>query len=365
MKNISTEELLLSHILHQGPISRRELQTITTLSWGSVSSATAELLRREIICESKDAVSSPGRSPGLLMANPSRNLCLGIDVNLVGYTFVICDLAGNILEKRFLPIAGTKKDEVLSLLFKQTQDLIGRFGSLFSISISMQGTVDRVSGVSVRAPQLTEWDHVPLCALFAERFGVPVRLYHDPDCLMNYHVRRTFSPGIRNAVVLRLDSGVGMSLLINRSIYEGAGNAGEIGHTVVCPGGQPCTCGKAGCLEAYASESGMALRAGVSPAVFRERLEKEDPEALRLLSECGSMLGITAANLFLLLDPDILCLDGSMTRFYERFRPHFLAEIPPYLRERIFIAPCRNESAPIGAVLRTVDELAAVLLDQE
>lgn len=363
MKNISTEAQLLSHILRRGPVSRRELQTLTSLSWGSVSAATAELLRREIVTESKDSLSSPGRTPGLLSADPAHNRSLGIDVNLAGFTFVVCDLAGNILEKRFFSPSGTKKEEVLGLLFRETQNLIESFGAFFSVSISMQGIVDRRAGVSVRAPRLEDWERVPLVSLFSEQFGVPVRLYHDPDCLMSYHLRRTFSPGIRNAVVLRLDSGVGMSALINRRIYEGSGSAGEIGHTVVRPGGLPCSCGKSGCLEAYCSESGMAARAGVPVSEFREQIEKGAPEALRLLSECGTTLGIAASNLFLLLDPEILCLDGSMTGYYERLRPDFLAELPSSLRNRILVAPYRNEAAPIGAVLRTVEELAPSLLD--
>ncbi len=107
----------------------------------------------------------------------------------------------------------------------------------------------------------------------------------------------------------------------------------------------------------------MAARANVPVSEFREQIEKGAPEALRLLSECGTMLGIAATNLFLLLDPEILCLDGSMTKYYERLRPDFLAEIPSALRNRILVAPYRNEAAPIGAVLRTVEELAPTLLD--
>ena len=363
MKNLSTEARLLSLILKSGSISRRELQKKTALSWGSVSEATSELLRREIVLETKENGSAPGRTPGLLCANPERNRCLGIDVNLAGFTFVVCDLGGNILEKQTFSPASISREEVLTLLFRVTRNLEKSFGSFFSIGISMQGAVDRKTGVSLHAPKFTDWENVPLRDLFSREFGVPVRLYHDPDCLMSYHLRRTFSPSVRNALVLRLDSGVGMSLLIEHRIYEGNGNAGEIGHTVVCPDGLPCTCGKSGCLEAYCSENGMAAQAGLSVEEFRARAQSEDSATKELLARCGTVLGRTAANLFLLFDPEILCLDGSMTVYFEKLRPNFFAQIPASFHKRVLVLPFRSEVAPVGAVLRTVDELYRTLLD--
>ncbi len=83
-------------------------------------------------------------------------------------------------------------------------------------------------------------------------------------------------------MTITLGTGVGGGVIINRRIYSGFNNAGsELGHSVICVGGEPCTCGRRGCFEVYASATALIRET--------ERAAKAHPESLlnRLIEENG------------------------------------------------------------------------------
>lgn len=123
----------------------------------------------------------------------------------------------------------------------------------------MQGTLDRNAEISLYTNFFKDWTNVPLVKFFEEKFSVPTYLYHDPECLLTYHLAndpRLY--GKKNGIMIRIDDGIGMALLTNDALYEPTGNTScELGLTIVVPDGAVCSCGKRGCLEAYGSLRGI------------------------------------------------------------------------------------------------------------
>ncbi|MBK9177837.1 MAG: ROK family protein [Flavobacteriales bacterium] len=117
---------------------------------------------------------------------------------------------------------------------------------------------NQLTGIIEMAPNLP-WKHdVPLARMMSDRMGVPATLGNDANAAALGEWRYGVGKGIDDLLVVTLGTGVGSGFIVNGKLVLGsAGNAGELGHTILIPGGRDCTCGRKGCLEAYVSIRGM------------------------------------------------------------------------------------------------------------
>ena len=140
-----------------------------------------------------------------------------------------------------------------------------------SIGVGSPGTCDSDSGVVVRAYNL-QWFDVPLCSTLQEHFGIPVYLSNDANCAALAETVAGNAVGCRSLVLITLGTGVGGGIVINGKIYAGMRSLGaELGHVLLVLDGEPCTCGRNGCWEAYASVTALIRQAAAAA--------KEHPES--------------------------------------------------------------------------------------
>ena len=126
-----------------------------------------------------------------------------------------------------------------------------------SVGIGAPGYCLARQGMVVYANNLG-WKNVPLCEELQQELGVPVRLSNDANCAALGEVIAGAAKGAKSAVMITLGTGVGGGVVLNGKVYEGdVGPGTEMGHTTLILGGEPCTCGQRGCLEAYASATGL------------------------------------------------------------------------------------------------------------
>ena len=121
-----------------------------------------------------------------------------------------------------------------------------------------------------------------------------------------------------NFFYMHFGVGLGGTLVVNRSAYRGAnGNATEIGHIPAVPGGKPCYCGNAGCLERYLSVQSLAEALGVSEAADRDALiiaalERNTDAALQAwCREAAERLRDAVCVIENMLDPLTIVIGGS------------------------------------------------------
>jgi len=124
-----------------------------------------------------------------------------------------------------------------------------------NLALAVHGQVDAVTGVSQHMPQAAWKAPLQLKFLLEEKLGVEVRV--DNDCVMLALAEKWLN---RNALsefcVINVDYGIGSSFVINGEIFRGnLYGSGQIGHTIIEPNGQRCSCGRQGCLETVASLS--------------------------------------------------------------------------------------------------------------
>jgi glucokinase len=131
-----------------------------------------------------------------------------------------------------------------------------------AIGVAVPGVVDEVTGTAVFSANIG-WRDVPLRRLLAERTGLPVWFGQDVRAGALAEGRFGAGAGATDFLFMPIGTGIGGAMVLGGVAYPGAaGLAGEIGHIVVRPGGRPCGCGHAGCLETYASAAAVAARYG-------------------------------------------------------------------------------------------------------
>lgn len=350
-------------------VSRKELASLTGLSWGSVSAISAELLQKGIAVAEKEA-SAGGRPAEQLTLAPDKFLQLGVDINSVGLNFVIVNLRGKTLQSALLPLESRDKDELLQTLFSQTEKLLKENTGVIGINLSMQGKINKRTGVSLRTNFFKDWKDIPLVDIFTEKFALPTKLYHDPDCLLYYHMQN--DPRLRgknDGFVIRLDDGIGMARLLGGKLYEASEEASfELGHTISERNGRICACGKRGCLEAYASLRGMkeiyAEKVQNAGEDFIEALKNGEYKAHAIVQEATERLGVAIANLFTLSAPEFILLDGGLLAQF----PYLYEDIQTSVKNALnsdcnLLCASYNREAPAnGACLITIEKTTEELL---
>ena len=352
-------------------LSRKELEAITKLSWGSVSAICNDLLEKGIIIAEKEAATT-GRPPERLTISTKKKLSLGIDINSVGLSFNVVNLAGVSVYSEFFILESRKKLDLLDVLKKKTGAILENFNDIISINLSMQGALDRKSGISLRSNFFEDWNNVPLVEFFEKNFLIQTFLYHDPECLLTFHLANDARlRNKHNGIVIRIDDGIGMAQITNDILYESDGNpACELGHITVVPEGLPCPCGKKGCLEVYSSIRGMKnlynIPENYSSEKFITDMCQQDEKSKAVLQQASMYLGLSIANLFTLYNPDFIILDGNAIAKL----PIFFEEIKKYIHLfyngnfNLLQANYHKDAAAIGAAMITIDKLLEKIIFQ-
>ena len=173
-----------------------------------------------------------------------------------------------------------------------------------SIGIGSPGTCDGSRGVVVRAYNLG-WFNVPVCDMVTARLGLPCRLSNDANCAALAETVAGAAVGCRNMVLVTLGTGVGVGIVSDGKLLEGVGGTGaEAGHAILVLDGEPCTCGRKGCWEAYASATAL-IRQG-------RRAASAHPESP--LARCGDAL--TAKDVFDAADGGDETAQAVLARYY-------------------------------------------------
>lgn len=321
-------------IYKYGPVSKRELQSITSLSWGSISTMVEELENQHYIIETGKIEGNMGRKTAKFKVNTFGHYILGIDLNVTGITAVATDFYGNIQKQLTAPIPLLRYDTVIETLFALTDNLIEnecQNGTIHGIGIAVQGSVDTQHGISVYFPQIRDWNNVRLAELFERRYGIPTFLKHDPDCLMV--AEKTIGSAReklinRNAAFIRLDKGIGLSLSINNDISTNH-YASEFGHICVDYNGPKCYCGANGCLEEYASADGIMRRyydlsqspydPNINFKILAMKALEGDEVCIRVFRDLSHYLGTALSTLVNILPIDVIIIYGELTQVRDTF----------------------------------------------
>jgi len=156
---------------------------------------------------------------------------------------------------------GTKVLENISTLIATLISKEGSKESIAGIGIGTPGFVDK-NGVVSGANNLSGWAGTNIYIPLREKFGLPVYGGNDVTIATCAEARFGAGRGVDNLVCFALGTGIGGGIVTNGKLYKGTyGMAGELGHISIDPNGLPCGCGQCGCIECYASATGIVREA--------------------------------------------------------------------------------------------------------
>lgn len=186
---------------------------------------------------------------------------IGIDLGGTNIAAGLVDDSGKIVYKTSIPTMKERESseiirDMAMLAKKITADAGYTESDIKGVGIGCPGTVNDAEGTVVYANNL-KMNNTPMAAEFKKYFNVPVSLENDANAAA-YGEYITNGNGASSYVFITLGTGVGGGVIIDGKIYRGFNCAGaEIGHTSIIMGGKPCTCGRRGCYEAYASVTAL------------------------------------------------------------------------------------------------------------
>ncbi|WP_068775539.1 ROK family protein [Paenibacillus sp. FJAT-26967] len=310
--------------------------------------------------------------------NPLQEFAIGVDVGGTKIHAGIVGRQGEVIRSVGVPtLAG--EEEVFSRIVTAIEklqaeaDASGEHYPLQGIGIGTAGQVDRSDGsIRFASDLLPGYTGVPLKRLVEEHFGLPVRVDNDVNVLVLTEKTIGAGQGAQHMLCLALGTGVGGAVLAEGKLLHGSwGGAGELGHMSVDFRGLPCVCGGVGCLEQYASGTGIAkrmqtrlqalgLEAG-SPVDSREvftRWQAGDSEATAVMEETFAALGAALSSLIHTFNPEVVVIGGGVAEagesFFTRVREETARRCMASFMENVQIVQAHqgNWSGMIGAALQ-------------
>jgi glucokinase len=177
-------------------------------------------------------------------------------------------------------------------------------------------------------------DGVKVCHELGKRLSAPVILENDANAAALGETWMGAGKDVDSLVLLTLGTGVGGGIIHEGRVMHGyVGMAGEIGHIMVVPNGNPCGCGNHGCLEKHASATaveGMAYMMGLGENLTSRQVfdlaEDGNENAQRVFKRMGVALGIALATLINLFNFPLYLLSGGVLPAWKYFGPAMLEE---------------------------------------
>jgi glucokinase len=314
----------------------------------------------------------------------------GIDLGGTKIQTAIVEPGGNVIgeARRPTPQTGGPK-AVAEEMAKAMRDAAKAAGieaeTLAGVGVGSPGDVDGSTGTVSHARNLPGWDgSFPLAERLSNSLRTPVRVGNDVHVATIAEARLGAGRPYESLLGVFWGTGVGGGLILDGQPWVGRGAAGEIGHMVVKRGGARCSCGRRGCLEAYAGRASMeaearrAEAAGTKTELFeimRERgrdrltsgiweraLRRNDSLAKHLIDRAVVALGAGIASAVNLLDVEAVIIGGGLglrfgkpyvTRIEKQMAKHlFVPERPPAVE----LAALGDLGGAIGASLLFTDE---------
>jgi glucokinase len=284
----------------------------------------------------------------------------GIDLGGTKIQTVVVDADNKVLgeAKRSTPTTGGPEDvarEIVETMREAAKQAGLDTKELGGVGIGSPGDADEATGVVSDARNLPGWiGPYPLGEHLSAQLGVPVRVGNDVQVAVQGEFELGAAKEFDTILGVWWGTGVGGGLILDGKPWLGKGAAAEIGHVVVKMGGARCTCGRKGCMEAYAGRKAMEIKArkevqrGAKTGLFeimeehgRDRLtsgiweralQQGDDLATRLIDRAVKALGAGVASCVNVIDPDAVIIGGGLgVRFGERYVRRIAARMHPHL----------------------------------
>lgn len=294
---------------------------------------------------------------------------IGADIGGTELKLGLLDEQGNLLRQENVAVAfDNYQTPILSTVTKAITAFLATLAEPpLGIGVSSTGCIDRAQGVIVGS-WLPGWEGSRIVETLEAATGLPVTLENDGNCMCLGECWIGAGAGSRDLLCLTIGTGIGASAILNGQLLSGAHGLGmEAGHMITHRGGIPCTCGRSGCWERYASTSALVRQAQmVGLAVDNGK------ELLKLVSEGNATaqtvydqwldeLAEGIRDLIFLFDPTHILIGGGIAAAGEQLLAPLREKLQHGLLEahlggfELKAAQLGNTAGMVGAVRVLLD----------
>jgi predicted NBD/HSP70 family sugar kinase len=377
-------------IRDHGPLYGTDIVRWTGLAKSTVSDYLDRLINVGLV---REEIPERGKRHKLKVAE-SAGYVVGVALGQSHISVALSDLEAEIIDSESgeIDLVREAPEDILGRVISYARELERRAGlgpsALFGIGFGLPSPVDYAHGVPVNPPVMPGWDHFPVASYLAQEFTCPVFVDNDVNimALAERDKGAASDPVNRKGsfLLVKAGTGIGCGIVIDGQIYRGAkGAAGDIGHIGIDGDETLCRCGNRGCLEAVVGSRALAqlaegaARSGKS-AFLAELLERGaaigpesmargaasgDEECLRLLISAGSHIGDVLAKLVNFFNPDLIIVNGGLSKLGERFiasiRESVYRRSTPLATADLVVkrSVLQEKAGTIGAAILVLDEI--------
>lgn len=305
---------------------------------------------------------------------------IGIDMGGTTTKFGIVDARGTVVSQGAINTDEPDVDKYLQELKAGINVLVNAVGGFEQIKGIGAGCPNGnfYTGNIEFAPNLPWKGVVPFAKMLNDAFKVPAAITNDANAAAVGEMVYGAAKGMKNFVMITLGTGVGSGIVIDgKIVYGHDGFAGELGHVIMdrTEQGRVCGCGRKGCLETYASATGVARTArevlgkSEAPSLLRELVAdkitskdvfdaaiKGDELAKEVFEQTGKTLGQALADFVAFSAPEAIILFGGLTKsgdlIYKPIKENMEKSILPIWKDKvklIFSELKESDAAILGA----------------
>jgi glucokinase len=306
---------------------------------------------------------------------------LAADVGGTNIRVALVDANGKILkrEESDTPNRATA-EEICSFIAGIANKILHEsenIGSVQKFGFALPAIIDYSTSSVVQSPNLPHLDGFGIGQYMAKHTGLDVKLENDATAATIGEHWLGGAKGANDVLCVTLGTGVGGGLIIQGNVVRGPdGTAGEVGHICVEPDGPLCGCGSHGCVEQFASATGIVRRANErlpgAPFSPLSRLQHftasdvfdaakaGDRLSIEVLEAAGYYLGIVLAGLINTLNPEVIVITGGVSGAWEMFIGRTLEEVKkrafqrPAERAKIVRGQLGDDAGILGAAKRVL-----------
>lgn len=254
-------------------------------------------------------------------------------------------------------------DVLLKNLFKCIDSLMS--DEIGGIGVCTPGFVNSNTGIiEFAAGNMPGLTGCSLKDILEKRYKTPVIVENDANAaaLGEYFIGG--AKGINNFTMISLGTGIGGAIVVDGKLTRGASwCAGEFGHSILVPGGKPCSCGENGCLEMYASGTAIYNRYNELCGNHKTKgaiqvfdlLKQSDTIAHQVITEFEFYLSVTLKNIRRYIDSEVIIIGGGLIDAKDLWWDKVVELIPSTLS--IVPAKLGNDAAMFGAARLVLDEI--------
>ena len=266
-----------------------------------------------------------------------KKVVAGIDIGGTNTVFGFVDRDGNILmEDRLKTNHYPKFEDFVAALYEKIDEVYKKAeGEVELIGFGIGAPMGNINKGTIEYPADLPWKGImPLSEILGKYTTLPIIVTNDANAAAVGEMIYGGAKGMKDFVVITLGTGLGSGFVVDgKLIYGHDGFAGEIGHTSIRPGesNRDCGCGKKGCIETYASATGLkrtllkVMADSIEPSPLRkfsfEELDAKiihdaalqgDHIAIRAFEHTGMMLGFKLADVVAHTNPEAIFLFGGL-----------------------------------------------------